>query len=80
MENGREGSPTVLTKKLRSRLLGDNTTPGERLAPNAWLPGGIAEYWKGTAEGDAPAVRESAGRLQKRILNPNSACLPLWFP
>lgn len=51
----RDGSPTQLTKKLYPRLLGENSTAEERLRLNAYLLGGITEYWR--------AYREYAGVL-----------------
>ena len=51
----RDGSPTELTKKLYPRLLGPNSTAEERFAMNAYLLGGITEYWR--------AYRQYAGVL-----------------
>ena len=51
----RDGSPTELTKKLYPALVGENATPEERFAMNAYLLGGITEYWR--------AYREYAGVL-----------------
>jgi len=42
----RDGSPTELTKKLYPALLGKDATPEQRLALNAYLLGGITEYWR----------------------------------
>jgi len=42
----RDGSPTELTKKLYPALLGNNSTPEERLALNAYLLAGLTEYWR----------------------------------
>src|SRR6185369_6367843 len=42
----RDGSPTELTKKLYPRLVGENATAEDRLAMNAYLLGGITEYWR----------------------------------
>jgi hypothetical protein len=42
----RDGSPTELTKTLYPRLLGPNATADQRLALNAYLLGGITEYWR----------------------------------
>ena len=42
----RDGSPTELTKTLYPRLLGANATSDERLALDAYLLGGITEYWR----------------------------------
>lgn len=42
----RDGSPTELTKKLYPRLLGPDSTPRQRLDLNAYLLGGITEYWR----------------------------------
>ncbi|HWQ54728.1 MAG TPA: glycoside hydrolase family 2 TIM barrel-domain containing protein [Bryobacteraceae bacterium] len=51
----RDGSPTELTKKLYPRLVGENATAADRLAMNAYLLGGITEYWR--------AYRQYAGVL-----------------
>jgi hypothetical protein len=51
----RDGSPTELTKKLYPRLVGENATAEDRLAMNAYLLGGITEYWR--------AYRQYAGVL-----------------
>ena len=51
----RDGSPTELTKTLYPRLVGENATAEERLAMNAYLLGGITEYWR--------AYRQYAGVL-----------------
>jgi hypothetical protein len=42
----RDGSPTELTKTLYPRLLGPNATAEQRLALDAYLLGGITEYWR----------------------------------
>ncbi len=42
----RDGSPTELTKDLYPRLLPKNSTAEDRLALNAYLLGGITEYWR----------------------------------
>jgi hypothetical protein len=42
----RDGSPTELTKQLYPRLLGNNDNPGGRLELNAYLLGGLTEYWR----------------------------------
>jgi beta-galactosidase len=42
----RDGSPTELTKNLYPRLLGENATAEQRLELNAYLLGGITEYWR----------------------------------
>jgi beta-galactosidase len=42
----RDGSPTELTKKLYPALLGKDATAEQRLALNAYLLGGITEYWR----------------------------------
>lgn len=42
----RDGSPTELTKKLYPRLLGQKDSAEERLKLNAYLLGGITEYWR----------------------------------
>jgi len=51
----RDGNPTELTKKLYPALLGENSTAEERLALNAYLLGGLTEYWR--------AYRQYAGVL-----------------
>ena len=51
----RDGSPTELTKKLYPALLGNNATPEQRLALNAYLLAGLTEYWR--------AYRQYAGVL-----------------
>jgi len=42
----RDGSPTELTKDLYPRLLPPNATAEDRLALNAYLLGGITEFWR----------------------------------
>jgi beta-galactosidase len=42
----RDGSPTELTKDLYLRLLPKNATAEDRLALDAYLLGGITEYWR----------------------------------
>jgi hypothetical protein len=42
----RDGSPTELTKDLYPRLLPKNATAEDRLALNAYLLGGITEFWR----------------------------------
>jgi len=42
----RDGSPTVLTKDLYPRLLPPNATAEDRFALNAYLLGGITEFWR----------------------------------
>src|SRR5882724_4752742 len=42
----RDGSPTELTKKLYPLLAGQDATPQQRLALNAYLLAGITEYWR----------------------------------
>jgi hypothetical protein len=42
----RDGSPTELTKNLYPALLGNNSTPEQRLALNAYLLAGLTEYWR----------------------------------
>ncbi len=51
----RDGSPTELTKTLYPKLLGPNATADQRLELNAYLLGGITEYWR--------AYRQYAGVL-----------------
>ncbi len=42
----RDGTPTELTKNLYPALLGKDATAQQRLALNAYLLGGITEYWR----------------------------------
>ena len=42
----RDGSPTELTKDLYPRLLPPNATAEDRFALNAYLLGGITEFWR----------------------------------
>lgn len=42
----RDGSPTELTKDLYPRLLPPNASAEDRLALNAYLLGGITEFWR----------------------------------
>ena len=42
----RDGSPTQLTKDLYPRLLPPNATAEDRFALNAYLLGGITEFWR----------------------------------
>lgn len=42
----RDGTPTLLTQKLYSQLLGDKSTPEDRFALQAYLLGGETEYWR----------------------------------
>ena len=42
----RDGTPTELTKNLYPRLLPANATAEDRLALNAYLLGGITEFWR----------------------------------
>jgi beta-galactosidase/beta-glucuronidase len=51
----RDGAPTELTKKLYPALLGKDSTAQQRLALNAYLLGGLTEYWR--------AYRQYAGVL-----------------
>jgi beta-galactosidase len=51
----RDGSPTELTKTLYPRLVGENATAEDRFAMDAYLLGGVTEYWR--------AYREYAGVL-----------------
>ncbi len=44
--SNRDGSPTELTKKLYPLLAGQDATPQQRLALNAYLLAGITEYWR----------------------------------
>ncbi len=51
----RDGSPTELTRDLYPRLLGPNSTAEQRLELNAYLLGGLTEFWR--------AYRQYAGIL-----------------
>jgi len=51
----RDGSPTELTKDLYPRLLAPGATASDRLGLNAYLLGGITEFWR--------AYRQYAGVL-----------------
>jgi len=42
----RDGSPTLLTQKLYPRLLGDRNTKENRFALQAYLLGGLTEFWR----------------------------------
>ena len=42
----RDGSPTELTKTLYAQLLGPNATAEQRIDLDAYLLGGITEYWR----------------------------------
>lgn len=42
----RDGTPTALTRKLYSALLGNDSTAQQRLAMNAYLLAGLTEYWR----------------------------------
>ena len=42
----RDGTPTLLTDKLYSRLLGDRNTTENRFALQAYLLGGETEFWR----------------------------------
>lgn len=42
----RDGAPTLLTKKLYPRLLGDKNTTENRFAMQAYLLGGETEFWR----------------------------------
>src|SRR6266403_4685864 len=44
--SNRDGSPTELTKKLYPLLAGQDATPQQRRALNAYLLAGITEYWR----------------------------------
>lgn len=46
----RDGTPTVLTKKLYPALLGKDSTAQQRLALNAYLLAGLTEYWRAYRE------------------------------
>jgi beta-galactosidase len=42
----RDGTPTELTKNLYPALLGNDSSPQQRLELNAYLLAGITEYWR----------------------------------
>ncbi len=42
----RDGTPTRLTRDLYSRLLGENATADQRREINAYLLGGLTEFWR----------------------------------
>jgi hypothetical protein len=42
----RDGTPTELTGKVYEHLLGANAKPQDRLALDAYLLGGLTEYWR----------------------------------
>ncbi len=42
----RDGSPTELTRLVYEHLLGDHASPQDRLAMDAYLLGGLTEYWR----------------------------------
>jgi len=42
----RDGSPTELTRDVYARLLGPEATAKDRLEMNAYLVGGLTEYWR----------------------------------
>ena len=42
----RDGSPTLLTKKLYPMLVGANSTPSQRFAMQAYLLAGETEFWR----------------------------------
>jgi hypothetical protein len=51
----RDGTPTELTKEVYKRLVGENATPEERFAANAYYLAGKTEFWR--------AHRNAAGVL-----------------
>jgi hypothetical protein len=42
----RDGTPTELTRKVYEHLLGANAKPKDRLALDAYLLGGLTEFWR----------------------------------
>jgi hypothetical protein len=42
----RDGSPTLLTKKVYEKLLGPNATNEERIETDAYLLAGLTEFWR----------------------------------
>jgi hypothetical protein len=42
----RDGSPTLLTKKVYERLLGPNATNEDRIETDAYLLAGLTEFWR----------------------------------
>jgi len=61
----RDGTPTELTGKVYEHLLGANANPQDRLALDAYLLGGLTEFWR--------AYRNYAGVLHFVYL---TACYP----
>jgi len=61
----RDGTPTELTGKVYEHLLGANAKPQDRLALDAYLLGGLTEYWR--------AYRNYAGVLHFVYL---TSCYP----
>lgn len=61
----RDGTPTELTGKVYEHLLGANAKPQDRLALDAYLLGGLTEFWR--------AYRNYAGVLHFVYL---TACYP----
>jgi hypothetical protein len=57
----RDGTPTVLTRKVYDMLLGPEAAPRERLALNAYLLAGLTEFWR--------AQRQHAGVLYLAYLD-----------
>ena len=42
----RDGTPTLLTENVYARLVGANATPEQRREWNAYLLGGLTEFWR----------------------------------
>ena len=46
----RDGTPTILTRKIYHNLLGPNPGPQQRFALNGYLLGGLTEFWRSTRQ------------------------------
>ena len=57
----RDGTPTVLTRKVYDHILGSNATAEQRFATSAYLLAGLTEYWR--------AFRKHAGVLYLAYLD-----------
>jgi hypothetical protein len=57
----RDGTPTIMTKKVYDHLLGPDATAEQRFAANAYLLAGLTEYWR--------AFRQHAGVMYLAYLD-----------
>jgi hypothetical protein len=57
----RDGTPTILTKKVYDHLFGPDATAEQRFAANAYLLAGLTEYWR--------AFRQHAGVMYLAYLD-----------